>query len=148
MAETRAELVKRPIDPAALAVAVANGSRGAVCSFVGTVRNRDRGRAVTRLDYECYEPMAQRELETIVGEAQTRFGDPAIVVEHRLGRLVVGDVAVAVVAAHERRASAIGAMQYVLEELKQRLPIWKLEHFEDGTREWVGAMPASVVRTA
>jgi molybdopterin synthase catalytic subunit len=105
---------------------------------------------VTGLQYDCYEAMAERELGEIVAEAQRRFGGPAIVAEHRVGTLAVGEISVAIAAAHERRASAIGAMQYVIEELKKRLPIWKLEHYADGTREWVnaGAPPAVAERGA
>jgi molybdopterin synthase catalytic subunit len=137
MTHARAALVDRPIDAAALLAEVASPARGAICSFVGTVREQHNGRAVTGLQYDCYRAMAERELALIVAEARDRFGDPAIAVEHRLGTVTVGDVAVAIAAAHARRANAIGAMQYVIEELKKRLPIWKLEHYADGTREWV-----------
>lgn len=137
MAHARAALVDRPIDAAALLAEVADPARGAICSFVGTVREEHDGRAVTGLQYDCYEAMAARELALIVTEAGDRFGGPAIAVEHRLGALAVGDVAVAIAAAHARRGNAIGAMQYVIEELKKRLPIWKLEQYADGTREWV-----------
>ena len=137
MAHARAELVDRPIDPAALLAEVASPSRGAICSFVGTVRDQHNGRVVTGLQYDCYQAMAERELALIVAEAGDRFGDPAIAVEHRIGTLAVGEVAVAIAAAHARRANAIGAMQYVIEELKKRLPIWKLEQYADGSRDWV-----------
>ena len=142
MAPARADLVDRPIDPAALLAAVASPARGAICSFVGTVRDQHDGRAVAGLQYDCYQAMAERELGLIVGEARDRFGEPAVAVEHRLGTLAVGDVAVAIATAHARRANAIGAMQYVIEQLKKRLPIWKLEHYADGTREWVGGSDA------
>ena len=137
MAHTRAALVDWPIDAATLLAEVSDPARGAICSFVGTVREQHNGRAVTGLQYDCYRAMAERELMLIVTEVRDRFGDPAVAVEHRLGTLAVGDVAVAIAAAHARRANAIGAMHYVIEELKKRLPIWKLEHYADGTREWV-----------
>jgi molybdopterin synthase catalytic subunit len=143
MAHTRSALVDRPIDAAALLTEVAGPSRGAICSFIGTVRDQHDGRAVTGLQYDCYESMATRELESIVAEAGERFGAPAIAVEHRVGTLAVGEVAVAIASAHARRASAIGAMQYVIEELKKRLPIWKLEHYADGTRAWVTGSEAA-----
>lgn len=100
---------------------------------------------MVRLDYECYEAMALAELEQILAEARERFGEPAVVAEHRLGSLSVGETAVAVVAAHERRSNAIAAMQFVIEELKRRLPIWKLEHYADGERHWVGAASSAAV---
>ncbi len=140
MAYARAAIVPQPIEPAALSAEVSGPSRGAICSFVGTVRDRHQGRQVTGLDYECYEPMAAIELREIVTEAQQRFADPTSVAEHRTGSLAVGDIAVAVFVAHERRASAIGAMEYVIEELKRRLPVWKLEHYADGERSWVNAV--------
>ncbi len=142
MAHARAALVDRLIDPAALIAEVSDRSRGAICSFVGTVREEHEGKAVTGLQYDCYEAMAMRELESIVAEAGDRFGSPAIAVEHRVGTLAVGETAVAIAAAHARRANAIGAMQYVIEELKKRLPIWKLEQYADGTREWVKGLDA------
>jgi molybdopterin synthase catalytic subunit len=146
MAHTRAAISSEPIHPEGLLAEVADPSRGAICSFIGTVRDTHGGRAVTGLHYDCYEAMAARELREILAEAQREFGSPALVAEHRTGTLAVGEISVAIVVAHERRASAIGAMQYVIEELKTRLPIWKLEHYADGTREWVnaGASPASV----
>jgi molybdopterin synthase catalytic subunit len=143
MAHARAELVDRPIDAAALVAEVTDSARGAVCSFVGAVRGTHDGRAVTGLQYSCYEPMALLELRQIVTEAQKRFDDPAIAVEHRVGTLAVGEVSVAISAAHERRAQAIAAMHYVIEELKQRLPVWKLEQYADGTRDWVNAAHAA-----
>ena len=81
--------------------------------------------------------MAARELEHIVREAADLFGATAIAVEHRVGALALGDVSVAVVAAHAHRASALDATRYVIEQLKARVPIWKREHYVDGTLEWV-----------
>jgi molybdopterin synthase catalytic subunit len=83
--------------------------------------------------------MAEREMGAIATEVQERFGVSRVVIEHRLGELTLGDVSVAVVAAHAHRAPALDANRYVIEELKRRVPIWKLELYRDGTREWVGA---------
>jgi molybdopterin synthase catalytic subunit len=145
MAVSRAALRRTSIDVAALIEEVSAPDLGAVCVFVGNVRDRHEGRGVTRLDYDCYEPMAVAELERILAEVNDRHADLAIVAEHRLGSLSVGETAVAVVAAHERRGSAIAAMQFVIEELKRRLPIWKLEHYADGDRHWVGATSSAAV---
>lgn len=133
----------RTIDPSALTAEVADPSRGAICTFVGIVRDSHEGQPVVALEYAAYEGMATRELEAIVAEARERFGAPAIVAEHRLGTLAVGETSVAIAAAHARRANAIGAMHYVIEELKKRLPVWKLEHYTDGTRSWVNAAHAT-----
>jgi molybdopterin synthase catalytic subunit len=133
----RSALVRRRIDPAALLAEVQRPHNGASVLFVGTVREMNDARPVTGMEYTAYEAMAERELERIVGEAVDRFGTDDIVVEHRLGALDVGEVSVGIVAAHPSRAGAFDASRYVIEQLKRRVPVWKLEHYVDGTREWV-----------
>ena len=133
----RSALVRRAIDLAALITEVQRAGNGAAVLFVGTVRDVNDGRAVTGMEYTAYEAMAARELQLVVAEAAARFGTDDVVVEHRLGPLQVGEVSVAIVAAHPHRARAFDATRYVIEELKRRVPIWKLEHYVDGTREWV-----------
>jgi molybdopterin synthase catalytic subunit len=133
----RSALVRRPIDPAALLAEADRSRNGASVVFVGTVREINDGRSVTGMEYTAYEAMAQRELQRIVEEAAARFLTEDVLVEHRLGSLDVGEVSVAIVAAHPRRAVAFDAARYVIEELKRRVPVWKLEHYVDGTREWV-----------
>ena len=133
----RATLVDRPIDPAALLTEVSAPANGAAILFLGTVRDLNDGRDVTGIDYSAYSAMAQRELAAIVEEASSRYGTPHIVVEHRLGTLAVGESSVAIAVAHPRRGAAFDASRFVIEELKRRVPIWKREHYIDGTREWV-----------
>ena len=133
----RSALVHQAIDPAALLAEVQRSANGATVLFIGTVRDLNDGRAVTGMEYTAYESMADRELSLVAGEASARFGTDDLVVEHRLGELGVGDISVAVVAAHPHRARAFDAARYVIEELKRRVPVWKLEHYVDGTREWV-----------
>jgi molybdopterin synthase catalytic subunit len=133
----RSALVRRPIDPAALLAEVQRSPNGASVLFVGTVREVNDGRPVTGMEYTAYEAMALRELERIVDEAVDRFATEDVVVEHRLGPLDVGEVSVAIVAAHPHRARAFEAARYVIEELKRRVPVWKLERYVDGTREWI-----------
>jgi molybdopterin synthase catalytic subunit len=133
----RSAVVRRAIDTSALLAEVRRARNGAAVVFVGTVREVNEGRAVTGMEYTAYEAMAARELAAIVGEAASRFGTDDIVVEHRLGSLDLGDVSVAIVAAHPHRAPAFDAARYVIEELKRRVPIWKLEYYADGSREWV-----------
>jgi molybdopterin synthase catalytic subunit len=133
----RAAIVDRPIDPAALVAEVSSASRGAVILFLGSVRDHHDGREVTGLEYQAYDAMAARELEAIVSEAATRFGSDAIVVEHRLGRLALGEASVGIAVAHPHRGPAYDASRYVIEELKRRVPVWKREEYVDGTREWV-----------
>lgn len=142
----RSALVRRPIDPAAVLAEVQRSGNGASVLFVGTVREINDGRAVTGMEYSAYDAMAQRELERILGEVVERFSTPDVVVEHRLGSLDVGEVSVVIVAAHPHRGCAFDAVRYIIEELKRRVPVWKLEHYVDGTREWVDptAPPSAV----
>jgi molybdopterin synthase catalytic subunit len=133
----RSALVRRPIDPAGLLSEVQRSCNGASVLFVGTVRELNDGRSVTGMEYTAYETMAQRELDQIVDEAANRFATHDVVVEHRLGSLDIGEVSVAIVAAHPHRARAFDAARYVIEELKRRVPVWKREHYVDGTREWI-----------
>jgi molybdopterin synthase catalytic subunit len=135
----RASLVDRPIDIASLLSETSDESCGASTVFLGTVRDVNDGRAVTGIEYSAYRTMAEREMSAIAREASERFGVTRLIVEHRLGTLRLGEISVAVVAAHAHRAPALDANRYVIEELKRRVPIWKLEHYRDGTREWVGA---------
>ena len=139
----RVALVDRPIDATALIAEVSDDSCGAVTVFLGCVRNLNDGRPVTGIEYSAYRSMAEREMMAIVREAHEQFGVSRLVLEHRLGTLGLGDASVAVVAAHAHRTPALDAMCYVIEQLKRRVPIWKLEHYVDGAREWVGAASGS-----
>jgi molybdopterin synthase catalytic subunit len=135
----RVALVDRAIDVAALLAEVSDVSCGASAAFLGCVRDVNEGRPVTGIDYSAYRSMAEREMASIAREAGEQFGVTRLVVEHRLGSLGLGDVSVAVVAAHPHRAPALDATRFVIEQLKRRVPIWKRELYEDGTREWVGS---------
>ena len=144
----RSALVRRPIDPAGLLTEVGRPGNGAAVVFVGTVRDVNDGREVTGMDYTAYESMAERELSAVTREAADRYGTDDLVVEHRLGELAIGDISVAIVAAHPHRARAFDAARYVIEELKRRVPVWKLEHYVDGTREWVDPTAAPAAAAA
>jgi molybdopterin synthase catalytic subunit len=135
----RTAIVDRPIDTAGLLGEVADSRHGATVLFIGTVRDVNDGEAVTGLDYTAYGAMAERELRTIVEEALERWSDSDIVVEHRIGALELGDVSVAIAAAHPHRGEAFEAARFVIEELKKRAPIWKREHYVTGRSEWVNA---------
>jgi molybdopterin synthase catalytic subunit len=140
----RTTLVRAPIDSAALVAEVASASCGASSLFLGTVRDVNAGRAVVGIDYSGYEEMAQRQLARIAAEAAEQFGTDRIVVEHRLGELALGEVSVAIAVSHPHRAGAMDATRYIIEALKKRVPIWKREHYVDGTREWVDPTHAPV----
>jgi molybdopterin synthase catalytic subunit len=127
------------IEAADLLRRVASSGNGAVVLFLGTVREENDGRAVTGMEYSAYRSMAERELASIVQEAAQRMASDDIAVEHRVGELQVGECSVAVAAAHPHRELAFDGARYVVEELKRRVPIWKREHYADGSREWVRA---------
>lgn len=133
----RVALVDRPLDPTALLAEVAQTASGATTLFLGTVRGVNQGRAVTGIDYSAYAPMAQREMEAIAEEAAKRFDVDCLVIEHRLGTLALGEASIAVALSHARRAPALDAQRYIIEEFKGRVPIWKREHYADGERAWV-----------
>lgn len=129
-------LVEQSIDVRQVAARVVTPERGGVVTFVGVVRNHHAGRSVVRLEYSAYGPMADAECTRILEEAEGRW--PArVAAEHRIGTLEVGDAAVVVVAAAAHRDAAFEACRYVIEELKRRVPIWKREHYADGTAGWV-----------
>ena len=143
-----ARIVSRAIDVPALTREVAADGWGAISIFLGTVRNTNDGRPVSGIDYSAYDAMAVVEMNRIIAEANARFEGVAIVVEHRIGTLQVGDVSVAIACGHPHRGPALDAKRYVIEELKRRVPIWKREHYLDGTSEWVDPLrrPAEIAR--
>jgi molybdopterin synthase catalytic subunit len=135
----RAGNTRNPLDVLRLVREVASPQHGASACFIGTVRDASDGRSVQGIDYRAYEEMAEAELNRILSEAARHHDGVDIVAEHRIGELDVGEASIVVVAAHEHRAPALDALRYVVEEIKSRLTIWKLELYEDGTREWVSA---------
>ena len=128
-------LTEAPIDVAALERSVAGSGMGAIVTFVGRARDvADDGRTVIELEYEAYAEMADSVLDEIRAEAERRFG-VACAVLHRSGLVPIGEAAVAIVTAARHRAEAYEANRFVIEAIKERLPIWKRERFADGS-EW------------
>ena len=142
----RAAIVEHSIDLSALLVEVGDPANGATVLFTGTVRDTNEGREVTGIEYSAYVAMSEEVLQRIVREASERFETTHVVAVHRTGTLTLGEVSVAVAAAHPRRAGAFDAARYVIEEIKRCLPVWKLEHYVDGTREWVDPTRSAVPR--
>jgi molybdopterin synthase catalytic subunit len=120
------------LDVAALIASVDAGGMGAVTSFVGLVRDHNQGRRVLHLEYDAYEPLAHRGLDRIREEAAARWPAVRLAIHHRIGRLAIGEVSVAIVAASPHRADAFSACRYAIERIKQIVPIWKHEYFEGG----------------
>ncbi|HEV8598479.1 MAG TPA: molybdenum cofactor biosynthesis protein MoaE [Gemmatimonadales bacterium] len=131
-----AYLSQRPLELNELLRAVAAPERGGVSSFVGLVRDHHGGRPVRGLAYSAYEPMAEAVCGEIIAEAESRW-PVRVALQHRLGELTIGEVAVAIAVAGNHRDEAFAACRYVIEELKRRVPIWKRETYADGTVEWV-----------
>lgn len=110
---------------------------GGYASFEGWVRNHNEGMAVTRLEYEAFELLANKEGERIVNEAIVRFGVLKAACVHRVGSLAIGDLAVWVGVSSRHRAEAFAACRYIIDEVKHRVPIWKKEHYVNGDSGWV-----------
>ncbi|ASE60814.1 molybdenum cofactor biosynthesis protein MoaE [Chryseobacterium indologenes] len=113
---------------------------GGIATFIGTVRNMTKNKPVIRLDYECYQSMATKEIKKIVDQAIIRFSVRNVVVHHRTGTLLPGDAAVMIVVSDGHRDAVFDACRYIIDTVKQTVPIWKKEIFEDG-EEWVSAHP-------
>ena len=128
-------LTEEPLDAAAVSAAVAGADCGAVVLFVGTVRDRHQGRGVRRLDYSAYRPMAERRLDQVAAEVGAAHA-ARVAVAHRLGTLAPGEPSVVIAAAAPHRDAAYRASRDALERLKREVPIWKREHYDDGTARW------------
>jgi molybdopterin synthase catalytic subunit len=126
-------LTRLPISTADLVRQQKASEDGAVVVFEGVVRNNSRGRKTLYLEYEAYEPMARRKMEAIGGEARRKFEIDHIGMIHRLGRLEIGETSVAIIVTAAHRRAAFGACQLAIDRLKEIVPIWKKEYFEDGS---------------
>ncbi len=114
-----------------------NSGIGARSVFEGTVRDTNDGHDVTKLEYECYESLAIKEGNKILGEAIEKFGLIDAFCIHRIGTLDIGETAVIVVATSGHRDEAFKGCRYIIDEVKCRVPIWKKEHYQDGETEWL-----------
>ncbi len=115
-------------------------SNGAECIFIGTVRNATQGNAVHQLHFECYESMAIKEMEKIADQALIKFEILTITIHHRVGTLAIGEIPVIIAVGAAHRSAAFDACQFAIDTLKETVPIWKKEFFEDG-EVWVSAHP-------
>jgi len=110
---------------------------GGTCLFLGTVRNGPEEAGVTEIEYSAYDAMAEAEIERILADVRQRWPTARVALRHRVGRVPVGEASIAIAAAAPHRAEAFAACRHVIEEVKQRLPIWKKEYRVDGTTVWV-----------
>jgi molybdopterin synthase catalytic subunit/molybdopterin converting factor small subunit len=134
------DLVESPIDVDRLLRRVRHPNAGAVVLFLGTVRDNAEGPHVRYLDYEAYDRLARAEMDRIAEEVTGRWPVLGVALEHRVGRLEVGEVSVAVAVSAPHRREAFEAGRFAIDTLKTRVPIWKKEVWEGGSR-WVGAEP-------
>lgn len=128
----QASIVSTPIDISALEAAVSNDANGAVCTFIGQVRRQSRGREVAYLEYDAYIPMAEKTMRRIAEEAETRWSCE-VVIQHRIGRIGLGEASVVVAVGSPHRAQAFEACRHCIDTLKESVPIWKRETCPDGT---------------
>ncbi len=141
-----ARITSDPIRPASLLDGAVPPEHGAALLFLGVVRDHNEGRSVSGLRYDAYREMAEEELEAIVGEARDRFGVRDVCAVHRVGTLDVGEVSVAVRVSSAHRAEAYDASRWIMERIKERLPVWKKERYVEGGEEWLeGRDPRDVL---
>jgi molybdopterin synthase catalytic subunit len=127
-----------PLDLAEIYGLADDGANGAVVLMSGMVRNQTGGRPVSFLEYQAYEPMALRVFEGVAAAVRQRWPIVTrVAIHHRVGKLVVGEVSVLVAVGAPHRGEAFGACQYAIDTLKHEAPIWKKEHWADGSSSWV-----------
>lgn len=132
----KADLVDDAIDLASVEAMVRSPTHGAVLLFLGTVRNHHQGQSVARLTYSAYRPMARTQLQRIVDELEASPDPTRVAIVHRLGDVEVGEPSVVIATSSPHRAAAYEANRLALERLKREVPIWKREHYEDGSAVW------------
>lgn len=127
-------IIRSPISLELLLAEVQGPERGGTCSFLGTVRSDDE---VTGIEYSAYDEMAVTEIQRVLSEAEERWPEARVTLQHRLGLVPLGEASIAIAAAAPHRDDAFAACRYVIEEVKKRLPIWKKELHADGSATWV-----------
>ena len=132
-----AEIRDRPLSIDEVLAAVQDPAAGGTVLFAGAVRDVDGGRGVTQLDYTAH-PRAEADLRAVAESVAARFPVIAVAVVHRVGELAIGDLAVVLAVSCPHRGEAFDAARALIDELKQTVPIWKHQQFDDGSEEWVG----------
>lgn len=133
-------ITSNKLDTEACTEAVTYDGAGGIVVFVGTVRNATKGKAVLHLDFEAYEKMALKEMQKIADKAIERWGLYNMVIHHRTGLVSIGEEAVVIACSSAHRKAAFEACEFAIDTLKETVPIWKKEVFEDG-EVWVSAHP-------
>ena len=137
MQENKFEIVDQPIDVESMRAKVMDRNAGAVTLFIGTVREMTKGKKTLSLQYEAYAPMAIKMFEQIEREVLEQWPDVRLAITHRVGLLAISDIAVVIAVSSPHRKVAYEANEFAIDRIKQIVPIWKKEHWEDGTA-WIG----------
>jgi molybdopterin synthase catalytic subunit len=136
----RVEILDHELPIAQVLAEIRSGPDGAVCTFEGIVRNHTRDRQTLYLDYEAYRDMALAQMQQLAVEALTRFAVRDVALLHRLGRLEIGETSVLIIVASAHRCAAFEACRWIIDTLKNQVPIWKKETFVDGA-VWADGEP-------
>ncbi len=131
------EIVDKPIEIEDVKNKVVSRNAGAITLFIGTVREMTKGKKTLSLEYQAYPAMAIKMFEQISDEIQERWANVKVAITHRVGQLEIEDIAVVIAVSSPHRKAAYEANEYAINRIKQIVPIWKKEHWEDGT-EWIG----------
>ncbi len=134
------QIKETPLDEKDCLSAVADEGAGGTTVFIGTVRSMTKGKTVIRLEFESYIPMAKKEMQKIAEYITEKWGALHVSIHHRIGSLEVGEIPVIIAVATPHRKAAFEACEYAIDTLKETVPIWKKEVFEDG-EVWVAAHP-------
>jgi molybdopterin synthase catalytic subunit len=138
--ETQTEIHSEPLDVQKCIDWVMSPESGGIDVFIGTVRNATKGKTVLKLEFEAYKPMAIKEMEKIAQQTFEKWPVQKLLIHHRNGTLQIGEIPVIIAVSAAHRDAAFEACRYIIDTLKQTVPIWKKEFFEDG-EVWVAAHP-------
>jgi molybdopterin synthase catalytic subunit len=134
------KILETPLLTASCINFAADENTGAINVFIGTVRNNTKGKRVLRLEYEAYVPLAILEIQKILQRAKEKFKVEKIAVHHRIGTLEIGEAAIIIAVSAPHREAGFDACEFIIDTVKETVPIWKKEIFEDG-EIWVAAHP-------
>ena len=140
MSKIQISISKDPLSIDEAYQSVLDISCGGNCLFIGTVRNKNKGKTVTHLDFDTYEEMAIKEMTKIAEKCYQKFDVKKVTIIHRSGHVGLKDIAVIIAVSSPHRADSFEACKFAIDTLKETVPIWKKEHLEDGSY-WVGARP-------
>ena len=131
------QLTDKPIDPTQILASVESNNAGAVVLFLGTTREMTGSRKTESLDYEAYSPMAEKKMAELEAEARSRWPILECMIVHRTGHLEIREASIAVAVSSPHRGDAFEAARWLIDTLKESVPIWKKENWADGTSDWV-----------